>query len=325
MSEPYLKKSLWLPALLLIGTMLLFLIFPAVSFEGAKSGLLLWFHQVLPSLLPFLILTNLLISLGLHKTVGKLLYPFFHPLFGCSESGCFALIAGLLSGLPVGAKVISDLYDKKELQKKEGVLLLALCCNPSPMFLISYACVAELGFIQKPYLILFFVLGSALLSHFCLRLLLFVLSHTKKYHTALSSKAPNKAPTQDYPDFSFSLMDSCLMNSFETTTKVGGYIILFSIYASLLPRLLPLTSSAAGLLPLCLLEITTGIHAVCSKVSSQGILLFLVVASCCFGGLSGLVQTKSVLSSHLLPFRFFFLLKLWQGLLGVLLTAIYLF
>ncbi|MEG2775123.1 MAG: transporter, partial [Acetivibrio sp.] len=39
------------------------ILFPSTSFEGAKNGLLLWFQIVLPTLFPFLVITNLMESL----------------------------------------------------------------------------------------------------------------------------------------------------------------------------------------------------------------------------------------------------------------------
>ena len=54
------KKSL-----LFLSSLLLFfclLIFPARTFFYACEGVNLWFHTILPSLLPFLILTSLLLG-----------------------------------------------------------------------------------------------------------------------------------------------------------------------------------------------------------------------------------------------------------------------
>lgn len=40
---------------------------PELSLASAKEGLLLWFNVLLPSLLPFIILSDLLISMGFVK------------------------------------------------------------------------------------------------------------------------------------------------------------------------------------------------------------------------------------------------------------------
>ena len=49
----------------MLGMFLLFLLKePQVAIEGARFGLLLWAKQLLPSLLPFLIRTHILIRSG---------------------------------------------------------------------------------------------------------------------------------------------------------------------------------------------------------------------------------------------------------------------
>ena len=55
------KKS-FLPAMAI---MILFLLLthPALSLEGARNGLLLWYQTVLPTLLPFMICSNVIVSL----------------------------------------------------------------------------------------------------------------------------------------------------------------------------------------------------------------------------------------------------------------------
>lgn len=314
-------------AVLLFGTMFLFLVFPDASLQGAKTGLMLWFEQVLPSLLPFFILTKLLVLLGFHRVLGKLLYPLFHPLFSFSASGCFALITGLLSGLPLGAKTVSELYAQNEISKRESVLLLALCSNPSPMFLISYAGLSQLKLTGSPYLILLLVLASALLCHTCCRMLPIGQSSSmqKDTNSYISIKKSTQTADTKNTDFSFALLDTCILGGFEAMLKIGGYIILFNIYAAVLPMLLPFPEhSLACLLPLCALEMTTGISSACRFLSDADLSLLLVVGCCCFGGLSGLAQTKSVLTDDILPFGKLLLLKLCHCALGVGLVLFYL-
>ncbi len=55
------KRLLTILCVLLFFTAML--IFPKETFQGASSGVLLWFHTVLPTLLPFLIISNLLIHI----------------------------------------------------------------------------------------------------------------------------------------------------------------------------------------------------------------------------------------------------------------------
>ena len=87
------------------------------------------------------------------------------------------------------------------------------------------------------------------------------------------------------------------MSCLETMEKIGLYIMLFSILSLYLFKL-PLPGPVI-LKPalMGLLEITTGIQTICEHTSGLTGLL-LVTASVAFGGISGIFQTRSVLTMH---------------------------
>src|SRR5699024_9753470 len=87
------------------------LLFPQPVFNCAIKGLLLWFQTVLPSLLPFLIIVNLLLQTNVIRHISRFLYPIFGPALGIGRNGCFAVLAGFLCGYPMGAKVTADLVE----------------------------------------------------------------------------------------------------------------------------------------------------------------------------------------------------------------------
>ena len=113
------------------------LIFPKETFRGASYGLLLWFQTVLPSLLPFAILSNVLIETNALHYISTYLHPFLYPIFRITKPACYPLFIGFLCGYPMGAKTISDCIKKGLISKNEGKYLLSFCNNTSPMFIIS--------------------------------------------------------------------------------------------------------------------------------------------------------------------------------------------
>ena len=271
--------------LAILSFLLLLLCMPEAALKGAKSGLLLWFHQVLPSLLPFFIVSGLITATGIGSLLSKLFSPVFCPFFHCSKAAAYPVLIGFLSGLPVGAKTIADYVEKGWISKREGQYLLPLCNNSGPFFILSYIALNELDIPEKKYTLLCIIYGAPILT----ALLSYFLFYRRKPFQV------STIPSDNFTKFSYELLDNCIMSSFEVLTKVGGYLILFSILAELLPTLFPLSALSNAFLT-GTLEITVGIH----KLSALPIHLHkktaLIASITTFGGLSGLAQTKSAVS-----------------------------
>ena len=105
------------------------------------------------------------------------------------------------------------------------------------------------------------------------------------------------------------------MNGFEIITKVGGYIILFSILAQLLNEIAPGNGIFKTFL-MGLLEITTGINQICKLTINNKIKIVLVALLTSFGGLSGIAQTKSVLGDTRLSMKSYIIVKLLAGIIS---------
>lgn len=298
---------------LLKGGMLLFLclllLFPGAAVTGAKNGLFLWFEQVLPSLLPFLILSSLFLSTGLSNLLAKALSPVLSPLLRCSPFGCYAAVLGMLSGLPVGAKTVAELVRSGKITKKEGSFLLPLCNTMSPLFILGYISVSVLALPKLRYLLLFIILFSGILASMLLR---------KKSYEPLPD-APSGAVAFR---FSFLLLDNAIEQAFHVITKVGGYMILFSVLAKFL-SLLPLSHFYLAVFT-GILEVTTGSAALATLPLPNTVLLPLLAAFVTFGGLSTAAQTKSVLTGTGLPFAHYLLTKALAACIAALLTLFFL-
>ena len=77
------------------GTLLLlvFLLrFPEEALSASRDGLNLWLNTLLPTLLPFIILTGILIHTGMVEKLLKPLSPVWSHIFGISPSGALSLI-----------------------------------------------------------------------------------------------------------------------------------------------------------------------------------------------------------------------------------------
>ena len=278
---------------------LLLMLYPQTTVSGASTGLLLWFHSIIPSLLPFMILSNLLVALNGISLFTKLLHPFTSHLFGISEQGSYALLTGFVCGYPMGAKTCADLLSKKQISREEAQYLLCFANNPGPSFLSGYILqnVLKNHFAAPPFFLS--VYGAPLI--FAAILHLFGKRRTKK-----EGGTPPFSPFLSSEGLDFGMVDRAIMNGFETVTRLGGYIILFSILSAFLmtPEWISLPIKA---LLLSVAEITTGSYFIGSSslfhsAAGQGMAICACIS---FGGLSGIFQTKSVIRStslSLLPY-----------------------
>lgn len=323
--------SLSMRSVLLKGGMLLFLclllLFPASALSGAKNGLLLWFNQVLPSLLPFLILSTLFLSTGLSDLLAKKISPLLSPVFRCSPSGCYAVVIGLLAGLPVGAKTIASLIEQGKITKKEGQYLLPMCNNMSPLFILGYISVSVLNVPKLRYLLLFTVIFSSIFAAGIMRpRAMFVRSkktllHSRIFHDDCAHNSEHtSSPASKKFTFSFLLLDNAIEQAFSVLTKVGGYMILFSVLTAFLTEL-PLPPFALACIG-SILEVTTGSASLASLSLPNHILIPIITAAVTFGGLSTAAQTKSVLTGTGLPFAHYLLTKALAALCSALLLFV---
>ena len=113
------------------------IVFSKSNLEAAKNGLLLWANNVVPSLFPFLIAVSLLQYTNLIYYLSKYMKKIIKLLFNVPSSAVFPFIMGLLSGYPVGAKIVSDMYDKKYFSKEQAEQILAYTNNSGPLFIIG--------------------------------------------------------------------------------------------------------------------------------------------------------------------------------------------
>ena len=285
------------------------LFFPRQTLEASKSGLLLWFDSILPTLLPFLIVSGLILKTSLSDYFQKYLGPAFRRLFHCSDSGAFCLLCGLLCGYPVGARLIALQLQEDQLSLEEGQYLLSFCNNISPMFCISYGILQTLHASNVlPYL--FCIYGSALLFG------LFSRPNSLTVNTDFYTKKQT-SPAENI----FQLIDVCIIDSFLILIKLCGYLILFSIFQKGIFLLLPNVNLYFKAILALLLEITSGLSKV-KEISYEPLRSFLVVGGLSFGGLCCVFQTNSVITGTKLSLKKYVIDKL---LITVLALFLYFF
>ena len=239
----------------MIGVFLLMLCCPKEVFNGASEGLLLWFQILFPTLFPFLLITDLLMATGGIRMISKVLSVPFGILFRVSGEGSFAVVAGFLCGYPMGAKITADLIRNQSISVEEGTYLLSFCNNTSPIFIMNFLVWKTLD--RKELLLpsLVILLGTPVVMSFPFR---------KIYKSGRKrGEGRNTLGMQRNYIMKKKSVESCMMDSFETIVKVGGYLIIFSVLLKLAEQ--TGQKNIAATLLLSTLEVTNGILMIAKK------------------------------------------------------------
>ena len=269
-----------IPALLLY-----MLLFPKKVLADSLAGLNLWFHTVLPSLLPFMILSNVLIGANVVSQLMRPFSGFFRHVLGLSPEGGYAWLLGLFCGFPMGARLTGDMYRQHRISREEAGYLLTFANQSSPMFLSTYVVLHGLGdsTMTLPVFVIFY--ASAFLTSLVFRI------RSRRFGL------PPSKPKKEVPEQTSygNLLDTSIMNGFEIITRLGGYIILFSILAGIVLQLpAPLHTAAPFLSGLT--EITTGIHTISGTTLPLQVKFTAIVCCTAFGGFSTVAQTSCMLN-----------------------------
>ena len=309
--------------LLLIFIFILMLLCPGPVFSGASKGLLLWFNTVLPTLFPFILICNLLIQTGTVYYILSFTRPLFCRLFGVSAFGSFAVLSGFLCGYPMGAKVTADLYSKDFISRQEASYLLSFCNNTSPMFILSFLVMQSLNdnSLKLPTLAILWL--SPILCSFLFRREHGSHSHFKSTGCDHSKDFFSPNSSASCTSRNSDALEDSISDALESITKIGAYIMIFSIFTELL-CLLPLPETPLSLAVLSSFEITNGIALLCRSSLPRNILYILCLSQTSFGGLCAVAQTNSMIKDTGLSILPYIQKKLITALVTSLLAFAYL-
>lgn len=309
---------------------------PQQSVEAARSGIMLWANTVVPALLPFFIVAELLVSMRFIQLLGTWLEPLMRPLFHLPGCSALVIVMGFTSGFPVGAILTRKLYEEKMLQADEAEHLASFTNNSSPLFILG---AVGIGLLANP------VAGYILaISHYASNLCVGLFwRFARKVKGTLYRKEPSDdpAPLPSFFDQAASIpigksMGEAIKNSLNHILAVGGFIVLFSVLTRMLSvwgfmdLLAHALSSLPGLpqfsyplaygLSMGIFEMTLGIKTASSAHVPLLAQLMVISIILSFSGLSVIAQVASILAGTPLRLSFYLLSRFIQIMISCTIT-----
>lgn len=215
----------------LFGILLFFILrYSHIAKEYAYLGLNIWFQQMIPSLLPFMIISSMLIHLNLDEVIVKPFAHIFRYLYRISNPAIYVVIMGFLCGFPMGAKTATLEYETGKISKKEAEYLLSFVNNIGPAYYLSFV---YGNIIPRKNLLLGLCLlyGTPLLYGLILRYTIYRTGFSVCDNEVSTTVSANTHTTL------FSAMDTSIHNGLSQISMLGGYMIICNLLV-MIPRLL---------------------------------------------------------------------------------------
>lgn len=234
-----------------------------------SNGLAVCGEVLIPSLFPFMMLSSFAVKSGVFSSLNRVVSPLTQKIFGLSGECFSALFFGFIGGYPVGASIVSELYEQGGITKKDSKHMLSFCVNAGPAFVVTAAGEMMLG--SK-------TAGVVMLVSVCLASVVTGVVYTffkKKTEYGTIKKTENKNLSQ-------ALVDSAFASS-KSMISVCTWVLVFSAFSGIIQSFIK--NETVLLIYSAFSEVTTGIE---SAAKLGGISLVSAVIS--FGGICVMCQ-----------------------------------
>lgn len=274
--------------------------------EFAKRGIFLCFNIIIPSIFPFMILTDFVCSYAYFESF-RLPKHIFERLFKINGRGISAFIIGILCGFPIGAKISARLYKDGVITKDECERLICFTNNSGPAFLISGIGAGMLRSVRDGVVIYIIMIISAVAIG--------TVFGFGKNASSLVKKAEAR------PSFRIS---EATASATSATLCVCSYVILFSVICGIINMFLG--NGLLYLISLPFFEVSTAANRISSsQIVNFGTKATLISFAVSFSGISVHLQAMSLLSGCDISMRRYFLAKTLQGIIAAMLSGIFYF
>lgn len=321
-----LKKNL-ISIMFLLFTICL-IIFSKSNIQAVKNALNIWVNNVIPSLFPFFIATELLNHTNIPRAIGNIFNKIMRPLFNVPGVGAYALFMGIISGYPVGAKIVTNFRNENLCTKEEAERLLTFTNNSGPLFILGTVGIT-----------LFYDSSIGLLLLFTHILACISVGIIFRFWKTNVKEQRNKDTLETNVTFNSlgEILSKSILSAINSVVLIGGFIVLFGIIFSILQKAHILSIIKSSLIPIFnlvnidttfiipiltgILELTNGVSAV-SFVSSKNLCINVIACAFLlgFGGISIMLQVLSITSKSDISIKPYILGKLLQGTLAALYT-----
>lgn len=263
----------------------------------------IWLYNLVPSMLPFYVISDLLINYGLIDILAFLFKKIINKLFNVSENSSFVIFFSMFTGFPSSAKYLKNLLDLNYISLEDANKIIRFTHFSNPLFIINVIGNTIIGNKKIGFLIL--------LSHYLSNFIIGFLYRKEQTQKITTKRVKN---TKSFG----SILTTSFINSFDSLLIVLGSLITFKILTSIIFRYFGFNFIISSLL-----EITQGLFALKNLTLNIELKALIAVAMISFGGFCIHTQVYSILSETKISYKNYFFSRILHVIIATTILTLF--
>ncbi len=281
---------------------------PAKYINSATNGISLWVNNLVPALFPFFVLSKILMELNVMEKFCKPLGKCMHTLFGTNANSSYIFFLSILSGYPLGSKLVLDAYNLKQINIVEAHRMVTFTSVSGPLFIIGTVGTTMLINQTCGYIIFISHIIGAFINGVLFR----------KYVPKGCDNLVTVKQTLQNQNKNKNILTDSISSAINSILLIGGLVCIFYVGMEAVCSIINLPNIIQGLF-----EITNGCHLIANEIGlSIQIKTCLACAIITFGGFCTHAQAMFFLKSIGISYSFFIKQKLVHTLCSTLLCVV---
>lgn len=275
--------------------------------ESIKLSFSICINNLFPSLIPFMLLSNILINYNFINDISDIFKNLMTKVFRVNKNCSFALLMSILSGTPSNSKYLKDLKDNNLISTLDCQKCLNFCHFTNPIFILGTIGYTFLGDKKLGLIIL--------ISHYTCSFFIGIINRNK-LNTNIENKTKLKANNNSF----LKILTLSINTTISTLLLILGIITSCLILTCILNKIIYLNDNIKFLYGL--VEITQGLKYL--SLSNLNIVLKACISSflISFGGICIHMQVFSIMDNKKIRYYPYFISRLIHGILSFILTYI---
>ena len=291
----------------LISIMIIFLILinSKEIIQSINFSFNLCINNLFPSLIPFMLLSNILIKYNFVNDLAKMLKIIMVKLFKVNENCSFAPVMSILSGTPSNAKYLKDLLDNNLINLNDCKKCLKFCHFINPIFVIE---IIGLTFLNNKKIGLII-----LLSHYLSSIIIGIIGKKSKL-TKINSRKFDENKNYNF----FIVLKESINNTINSLLLILGIITTSIIITTIFENIFFINNNFKFIYGL--IEITQGLKYLSQSNLNLEFKAMISAFLISFGGFCIHLQVFSILDNKKIRYLPYFISRVFHGFLSTILT-----